>query len=77
MTSITVRLADPSLKLPMPGQPGVFAPEGPFPVSAVDMFWAQCLADGSVVPVSETPPSPAEKPSAKPDAARADTPKGA
>jgi hypothetical protein len=60
MTTLIVQLADPASRLPMPGQPGVFAPAGPFTVSAVDMFWAQCLADGSVViALPETPKPPA------------------
>jgi hypothetical protein len=58
MTTITVRLADPASLVPMPGQPGVFAPAEPFTVSAVDMFWAQCLADGSVVMAQPEPPKP-------------------
>jgi hypothetical protein len=58
MTTLTVRLADPASLLPMPGQPGVFAPAGPFTVSAVDMFWAQCLADGSVMIAPPETPKP-------------------
>lgn len=61
---IDVTLADPAARLPMPGQPaGVFAPAGRFAVDAASPFWAQCLADGSVIPAPAAPPA---KPSTKP-----------
>ena len=53
----TVRLKDQDAKLPMPGAPGSFAPQGPFEVNIMDPLWSTCLADGSVV-VDEPSPEP-------------------
>ncbi len=63
-----VRLKDQDAKLPMPGAPGSFAPQGPFDVNVMDPLWSTCLADGSIVPVEPEPPvEPAQptKPAAK------------
>ncbi len=59
---IAVVLADASARLPMPNQPpGVFAPSGAFAIDDADPFWAQCLADGSVLPAPAEPPAKPSK----------------
>lgn len=61
----TVRLKDQDAKLPMPGAPGSFAPQGPFDVNIMDPLWSTCLADGSVVP-DEPEPASAKSAAKKP-----------
>lgn len=60
--TIRVRLANPAAKLPLPGRADC-APAEPFDVPALDAFWRNCLADGSVVRVDPEPaaaPAPAK-----------------
>lgn len=64
MPMITVRLKNPEDMLPFPGRPGSLAPATPFEVDEMDMFWAACLRDGSIV-LSDPAPAPAG-PSKKP-----------
>lgn len=49
MPLIDVVLADQGALLPWPHSPGRVAPQGVFKVDTAQPFWAQCLADGSVL----------------------------
>jgi|GEM_PF-1529972 hypothetical protein len=49
MPLIDVVLADQDALLPWPQSPGRAAPQGVFRVEASQPFWAQCLADGSIL----------------------------
>jgi hypothetical protein len=68
MPRIFVKLANPQHVLPNPERGGLPVPQDrPFTVDPSLSFWAQCLADGSVVAVSEPAPDPAPaKPAEKP-----------
>lgn len=60
--NVKVRLADPAARLPMPNNPGAFV-SGEIMICLIDPFWSQCLADGSLVRVDESPePITATKP---------------
>ncbi len=59
MPLIDVTLADQAALLPWPNTSGRFAPQGVFKVDTAQPFWAQCLADGSIIA------PPAAKPAAK------------
>lgn len=57
-----VQLADPATKLPLPENPASFAPAGIFSVDLGVPFWAQALADGSIVIAdTQTAAPPASK----------------
>jgi hypothetical protein len=61
---ITVRLADPASKLPLPNAAGAFAPEGDFTIDLANPYWAQAYADGSVIapPAKASAASPTGNP---------------
>lgn len=71
MAHIRVRLADPLAKLPLPGAPGVYAPEGVFTVDPSTPYWSQAIADGSVVRAADdTMAAPVDAGEAKPTTKR-------
>ncbi len=71
MPLIDVVLADQDALLPWPHSPGRFAPQGVFRVETGYPFWAQCLADGSVIPApADDVPAAAAKPAEPRPAAR-------
>lgn len=68
MSRIFVKLANPAHILPNPDRGGRPVPQDrAFPVDDASPFWAQCLADGSVVHAPEPAPEAAPvKPDGKP-----------
>lgn len=58
-----VRLADPASSLPRPDMPGVFVSSEPFTIDIANPYWAQALADGSLIVAPEIPETaPSKKP---------------